>query len=111
MASSDLLVQLSKYESFKYNVSKMLVEVDKGINALETPKDKIEVYYTIDDTRADNNKLTDIYNRLITQRKFLNDVCLPDIEEKIRSIKRAIEEEEERRKRLLSRSTKVHYKN
>lgn len=103
MASSNLLVELSRYESFKYNVSKMLIDLENGISSLEKPKDKVDIYYTIDDYRADNNKLTDIYNRLITQRKFLTDVCLPDIEEKIRSIKKAIEEEEERS--LLSAST------
>ncbi len=92
MTSSDLLIQLSKYESFKYSVSKMLADIDKSISSLENAKNKVEIYYTIDDNGADNNKLTDIYNRLITQRSFLNNVCMPDVEEKIRSIKRAIEE-------------------
>lgn len=85
---------LSRYESFKSDVNNIIGELNKAIQPLESIVNSFDNSFVIDDNRADNNKLTEFYNSLVKQRSFLNNTCIPSINNKIARIKAAIEEAE-----------------
>ena len=77
---------LSRYESFKSDVNNIIGELNKAIQPLESIVNSFDNSFVIDDNRADNN--------IVKQRSFLNNTCIPSINNKIAQIKAAIEEAE-----------------
>lgn len=79
--------KLREYENFKGEVESMIRELEKAIESIEKSKNNIGCTFTINDFKADNNKITELYNSLVDQRNYLQNSCIPSINSKINDIK------------------------
>lgn len=87
---SSLLDEKNKYVILKSNVNDIVKYLNSAINNLEIPANKIESLFLVDDLPIDSSKLMEIRQNLIQKKNELNNLVLPEIENKIKEIKESI---------------------
>ncbi len=90
MDTAELTRRKANYEYFRNEVYQMISHLNNAISNLETAKNKIGSCFTIDDLSSDDNRVSTIYNDLVSWRNFLQNNCIPSINQKIWSLKEAI---------------------
>ncbi len=90
METSDLIRDKGNYEYFKNEIYRMIGYLNNAISLLESSKDKVDSSFSLDDSKADEGKINSIYNRLVAERDFLQNTCIPSINQKISNVKKAI---------------------
>lgn len=92
MASlSSLYRLLRKYRELLYETQQMVDILIYAIDDLEPAVTKIGDCYLIDDMSADLKQIDGCRKKIESNKKFLNDVAIPEIKRKIRQIQKQIE--------------------
>lgn len=86
MTISEMYALKSKYEAFRDNVSKAIGTANAVIEGLVVPISNIASSYTINDVPVDNGKVKTASDNLKSQRDTMNNVVLPAIVAKIKSL-------------------------
>ncbi len=99
--------ELRQYRGLLDDVSASKRLLDRAVDSSEGVN-KLGVYFSIDNTPADYSKLRTGHDTLVHDRDVVVSQIIPGINSKIRSIERAIEDEERRQReeqeRLLAES-------
>jgi hypothetical protein len=72
---NDLVNQLNNYIYLDKCVNNMISNLNSAISELEDAKNKIGEAYSVDDESADANKISECYNRLVSQKSYLESTC------------------------------------
>ncbi len=86
MTISEMYALKSKYEAFRDNVSKAIGTANTVIEGLVVPISNITSAYTVNDVPVDNGKVKTASDNLKSQRDTMNNVVLPAIVAKIKSL-------------------------
>lgn len=90
----DLSVMLSdkrKYKNLKSNINLIINELNKAIENLEIPSNKISNLYNINSSSIDNGKISFVRQDLINRRNYLKNIVLVQINKEINELDNNIE--------------------
>ena len=86
---------VNKYNSYVYLegcINNMISNLNSAISELEDAKNKIGEAYNVDEESADANRINNCYDRLVSQRNYLQSTCKNAISNYKSSITRSIRE-------------------
>lgn len=81
-----LLNDKRKYLLLKNNLELIIGEMNKCIENLEIPSNKIGLLYNIDSISIDKGKLSSIRQNLINRRNYLKYTILEEVKRELKSI-------------------------
>ncbi len=81
-----LLNDKRKYLLLKNNLELIIGEMNKCIENLEIPSNKIGLLYSIDSVSIDKGKLSSIRQNLINRRDYLKYTILEEVKKELKSI-------------------------
>ena len=81
-----LLNDKRKYLLLKNNLELIIGEMNKCIENLEIPSNKIGLLYNIDSVSIDKGKLSSIRQNLINRRNYLKYTILEEVKRELKSI-------------------------
>ncbi len=81
-----LLNDKRKYLLLKNNLELIIGEMNKCIENLEIPSNKIGLLYSIDSVSIDKGKLSSIRQNLINRRNYLKYTILEEVKKELKSI-------------------------
>ena len=90
----DISVMLSdqrKYRNLKSNINSIISNLNRAIENLETPSDRIDNYYSIDSISIDKGKLKELRQDLINRRNYLKNIVLVEISKELNELSNNIE--------------------
>lgn len=90
----DISVMLSnqrKYRNLKLNINSIITNLNKAIESLEIPSDRIGNYYNIDNISIDKGKLKNLRQDLINKKNYLENVVLVEINNQLNELSNNIE--------------------
>lgn len=84
--TNKLLNDKRKYLLLKNNLELIIVEMNKCIENLEIPSNKIGLLYSIDSVSIDKGKLSVIRQNLINKRNYLKYTVLEEVRKELKEI-------------------------
>ena len=90
----DLSIMLSnqrKYKNLRSNINLVISNLNKAIENLEIPSDRIDNYYNIDSMSVDQGKLKVFRQDLINRRNYLKNIVLVEINKELNDLSNSIE--------------------
>jgi len=86
----ELLAMKRKYENLKVDVNNIISKLNRAIECLSVPAEKIKNAYIIDSVSVDNGKLNTVRQNLINKRDYLSNNVLYSIRREIEEISNEI---------------------
>lgn len=91
-SSQELIKKRSKYYAFKENINSLAIQINKGMQELESPIIQTSENYKINDENGDKKKLESCQTKLREKYNLLMNQTMPAIDNKINRLNREIEE-------------------
>lgn len=88
---NSMLSDKRKYKNLKSNINLIINELNKAIENLEIPSNKISNLYNINSSSIDNGKISSVRQDLINRRNYLKNIVLVQINKEINELDNNIE--------------------
>ena len=88
---NSMLSDKRKYKNLKSNINLIISELNKAIENLEIPYNKISNLYNINSSSIDNGKISSVRQDLINRRNYLKNIVLVQINKEINELDNNIE--------------------
>lgn len=88
---NSMLSDKRKYKNLKSNINLIISELNKAIENLEIPSNKIGNSYNINSSSIDNGKISSVRQDLINRRNYLKNIVLVQINKEINELDNNIE--------------------
>ena len=81
-------IKINQYKRLKNRIYNIIESINSVIECLQSPKEEIKNFFSIDDLPADNNSINKNYDKLVDISTELNNKVIPSIDYEIRKLKK-----------------------